>query len=127
MAGRKYGVIMYAKTPTAYAGMSPADQAKPGKAFEQTLQKYAGKVEVLRRYWTSAFTQEASDVFVMECDDPMDAHNFQADLIRALQKAAGGNPDRFGATVHVTFGINPDAEPQAPAARQSRARGTRRS
>jgi hypothetical protein len=110
MAGRKYGCILYAKTPPAYAGMSAADRAKPGKAFEATLKKHAGKVEVLRRYWTSAFTQEASDVFVFEFDDPADMHAFREDLEGALAKAAGADATRFGGTVHVTFGINPDAE-----------------
>jgi hypothetical protein len=118
MAGRKYGFIVYARTPPGYAAMSPADRAKPGRAFEQTLKQYQGKVEVLRRYWTSAFTHEASDVFVFECDDPADAHAFQEDLDRALAKAAGSDPNRFGATVHVTFGINPDAEAQAAPARR---------
>ena len=75
MAGKKYGVIIYAKTPANYQAMSAAEKAKPGKAFETTLKKYAGKVEVLRRYWTSAFTHEASDVFVMECDDPLRDHD----------------------------------------------------
>ena len=122
MAGRKYGFILYARTPAAYAAMSPADQAKPGKAFEQTLQKYAGKVDVVRRYWTSAFTNESSDVFIFECDDPADAHGFQEDMNRAIAKAGGGDPNRFGAVVHVTFGINPDAEAPAPARRRG-ARG----
>ena len=66
MAGRKYGAIIYAKTPPTYQGLSDAEKAKPGKAFEQTLKKYAGKVDAVRRYWTGAFTHEASDVFVFE-------------------------------------------------------------
>ncbi len=110
MAGRKYGCIIYAKTPPAYAAMSAAERAKPGKAFEATLKKYAGKVDALRRYWTSTFTHEASDVFVFECDDPADMHAFQGDLEAALAKAAGADPNRFGGTVHVTFGLNPDAD-----------------
>lgn len=110
MAGRKYGVIMYARTPANLQAMSAAERAKPGKAFEQTLKKYAGKVDMLRRYWTSAFTAESSDVFIMECDDPTVMHAFQEDLNNAM--AAGGkDPSRFGTTVHVTFGINPDADP----------------
>lgn len=109
MAGKKYGVVIYAKTPANYQAMSAAEKAKPGKAFQQTLKKYAGKVDVVRRYWTSAFTHEASDVFVMECDDPMVMHTFQEDLDRAMA-AGGGDPNRFGTTVHVTFGINPDAD-----------------
>jgi hypothetical protein len=110
MAGRKYGAILYARTPANYQALSAAERAKPGRAFEQVLKQYAGRVDLLRRYWTSAFTHEASDVFVMECDDPMDIHTFQEDLDRALAKAAGGDATRYGGTVHVTFGINPDAE-----------------
>jgi hypothetical protein len=109
MAGRKYGVIMYARTPANYQAMTEAEKAKPGKAFEQTLKKYAGKVDAVRRYWTGAFTHEASDVFIMECDDPMDMHMFQEDLDKAFARI-GGDPTRFGVTVHVTFGINPDAD-----------------
>ena len=109
MAGRKYGVVIYAKTPANFQGMSDAEKAKPGKAFEQTLKKYAGKVDALRRYWTSAFTHEASDVFIFECDDPADMHAFQEDLDKAFARI-GGDAARFGATVHVTFGINPDAD-----------------
>jgi len=118
MAGRKYGAILYARTPANYQALSAADRAKPGRAFEQVLKQYAGKVDLLRRYWTSAFTHEASDVFVMECDDPMVMHAFQEDLDRAMAKG-GGDPARFGSTVHVTFGINPDAE--QPRARRGRA------
>ena len=108
MAGRKNGVIIYAKTPPAYQQLSAAEKAKPGKAIEQTLKKYAGKIDMVRRYWTSTFTNEATDVIVMECDDPMDAHQFQEDLSAAMGR--GGDPTRFGTTVHVTFGINPDAD-----------------
>jgi len=110
MAGRKYGVILYARTPANYQSMSAAERAKPGKAFEQTLKQYAGKVDMLRRYWTSAFTSESSDVFIMECDDPADMHAFQEDLDRAMARG-GTDPSRFGSTVHVTFGLNPDADP----------------
>lgn len=109
MAGRKYGTIIYARTPANFQALSDAEKAKPGKAFEQTLKKYAGKVDAVRRYWTSAFTHEASDVFIFECDDPADMHAFQEDLDRAFAKL-GGDPTRFGSTVHVTFGINPDAD-----------------
>ena len=109
MAGRKYGVVIFAKTPPTYAGLSEAEKAKPGKAFEATLKKHAGKVDVLRRYWTGAFSHEASDIFVIEGDDPMDIHNFQEDLDKAFAKI-GGDPARFGSTVHASFGINPDAD-----------------
>jgi hypothetical protein len=110
MAGRKYGFIMYAKTPPAYAAMSAAERAKPGKTIEATLKKYAGKVDVVRRYWTSVFTNEASDVLVFECDDPAVMHGFKEELEGALAKAGGADPTRFGSTVHVTCGLNPDAE-----------------
>ena len=110
MAGRKYAVIVFAKTPETYAGLSDAEKAKPGKALEQTLKKYAGKIDVVRRYWTGAFTHEASDVFIVEGDSPEDLHGFQEDLDRAFAKIPGGDPSRFGSTVHVSFGINPDAD-----------------
>jgi hypothetical protein len=111
MAGRKYGWIIYAKTGAAYAGMSAAEKAKPGKAMETVARKYAGKVDMVRRYWTGAFTQESTDVFVYECDDPAVMHAFNEDLNAAFAKAAGaGDPNRFGSTVHVSFGLNPDAE-----------------
>ena len=109
MAGRKYGAIIYAKTPANYAAMSAAERAMPGKAFEQVLKQYAGKVDLLRRYWTSAFTSESTDVFVLECDDPAQMHAFQEDLDKAMAKG-GGDPSRFGTTVHVSFGLNPDAD-----------------
>ena len=109
MAGRKYGVVLYARTPRTYAGLSDAEKAKPGKALEATLKKYAGKIDIVRRYWTSAFTHESSDIFVIEGDDPMDIHGFQEDLDKAFAKL-GGDPNRFGATVHASFGINPDAD-----------------
>jgi hypothetical protein len=117
MAGRKYGVVVFARTPPAYAAMSAAEQAKPGKAFEATLKKYAGKVDLVRRYWTGTFTHEASDVFVMECDDPAVMHEFNEELNKAMAKG-GGDPARFGSTVHVSFGLNPDAD-------QPRGRGRR--
>ena len=109
MAGRKYGIVIFAKTPETYQTMSEAEKAKPGKAFEATAKKYAGKVDILRRYWTGSFTHEATDVFVIEGDDPMDIHAFQEDLSKAFGKI-GGDPTRFGSTVHVSFGINPDAD-----------------
>jgi hypothetical protein len=109
MAGKKYAVVVFAKTPPTYQAMSEAEKAKPGKALEATLKKYAGKIDIVRRYWTSGFTHEASDVFVIEGDDPTDLHNFQEDLDKAFARI-GGDPTRFGMTVHVTFGINPDAD-----------------
>jgi hypothetical protein len=102
-------MIIYARTPPGFAGLSEAEKARPGRAFDQTLKKYAGKVDLIRRYWTSAFTHESSDIFIMECDDPMVAHAFQEDLAKAFARI-GGDPARFGATVHASFGINPDAD-----------------
>jgi hypothetical protein len=109
MAGRKYAVVLYARTPPSYHALSDAEKAKPGRAFEATLKKFSGRVDAVRRYWTSAFTQESSDIFILEADDPMDLHTFQEDLDKAFAKL-GGDPARFGSTVHVSFGINPDAE-----------------
>ena len=71
------------------------------------LSKYAGKVEFVRRLWTSAFTTEVTDVFLVECDDMMDAHRYVQDLTRLLAK--GGDPDRFGTDVKIWAGVNPDA------------------
>ena len=109
MAGKKYAVVVFAKTPDTYAGLSEAEKAKPGKAMEQVFKKYAGKVDLLRRYWTGGFTHESTDVFVIEGDSPDDLHAFQEDLDKAFAKI-GGDPGRFGSTVHVSFGINPDAD-----------------
>jgi hypothetical protein len=121
MAGRKYGAVIFAQTPASYHALSAAEKAKPGKAIEQVLKKYAGRVELVRRYWTSAFSADVSDVHVFECDDPADMHAFQEEIEAAMARASGGDPDRYGTTVHQTFGINPDAE----APRQSRGRSRR--
>jgi hypothetical protein len=110
MAGKKYGVVVFAKTPETYHGMSDAEKAKAGKALEQTLKKYGAKIDIVRRYWTGAFTQEATDIFVIEGDSPEDLHAFQEDLDKAFFKAAAGDPSRYGTTVHQSFGINPDAD-----------------
>jgi hypothetical protein len=107
MAGKKYGFVMAAKVPGSYFALTEAEREEPGKVFEQLLSKYQGKVEVLRRYWTSAFTAEVSDVFVMECDDPMDAHNMMQEMTQLMSK--NGDPERFGAEVRTWFGVNPDA------------------
>jgi len=107
MAGRKFGVVILAQTSSEYHAMSSADQDIPGKAFEEVAGKYAGKVDVLRRYWTSGFTTDCSDVFILECDDLMDAHKFQQDLTGAL--ARSGDPERFGHDVMIVAGVNPDA------------------
>ena len=83
-----------------------ADQAIPGAATG-LRPGYAGKVEFVRRLWTSAFTTEVTDVFLVECDDMLDAHNYVQDLTRLLAK--GGDPDRFGTDVKIWAGVNPDA------------------
>lgn len=120
MPGRKYGVIITAKTPTSYHGLSQAEQAKAGKAIEQALKMYAGKVDLLRHYWTSISSGEISDVIVMEANDPADLHGFQDELDRLLYKAGGGDSSKFGRTVSVTFGINPDADTPAKPPRARR-------
>ena len=107
MAGKKFGLIMVARVPGSYHSMAQSEQDEPGKVFEQLAKKYAGKVEVIRRYWTSAFTADATDVFVMECDDLMDAHQFNQELTRGLART--GDPERFGETIQIIVGVNPDA------------------
>jgi hypothetical protein len=78
-----------------------------GEVFEKLMKKYDGKIDLIRRYWTSAFTADATDVFVMECDDLMEAHNWTQDMTSML--AEGGDPERFGETVQIIVGVNPDA------------------
>jgi hypothetical protein len=107
MAGKKFGVVIGAKVPGSYHTLSESDQAIPGKAFDELGAKYAGKVEFVRRLWTGAFTTEVSDVFLIECDEMSDAHNYMQDLTRLLAK--GGDPDRFGTDVKIWVGVNPDA------------------
>jgi hypothetical protein len=107
MAGKKFGLVIGAKVPGSYHTLPAADQAIPGAAMEELGPKYAGKVDIVRRLWTSAFTTEVSDVFLVECDDLMDAHNYIQDLTRLL--ARGGDPDRFGTDVKIWAGVNPDA------------------
>ena len=110
MPGRKYGAVIFAKTPPAYHAMSKAEQAKAGKAIEQALKAYAGKVDMVRHYWTSAFSSDVSDVVLLEADEPIDIHGFQGELEGLLVKASGGDGSKFGSTVDLIFGINPDAE-----------------
>ena len=100
-------MIIAAKVPGSYHTLSETEQELPGKAFEEVMGKYGGKVEFVRRYWTSTFTADVSDVFVFEFDDMMDAHNFSQDLTKAMAK--GGDPDRYGETVVIWVGVNPDA------------------
>ena len=98
---------MAARVPGSYFSLPQAEQEAPGKVFEELMAKYAGKVDLVRRYWTSAFSADVSDVFVFECDDLMEAHNFNQDLTALLSK--GGDPERFGETVSIWVGVNPDA------------------
>ncbi|HEX5140188.1 MAG TPA: hypothetical protein VFX19_04550 [Dehalococcoidia bacterium] len=107
MAGKKYGLVMAAKVPGSYFALPEAERNQPGEAIGQLMGKYAGKVDLLRRFWTSAFTAEVSDVFVMECDDLMDVHNLMQEMTLAMSKT--GNPDRFGETKVLWVGVNPDA------------------
>jgi hypothetical protein len=107
MAGRKYGAVIQARVKGAYFSLPQKDQDLPGEVFGELMQKYAGKIDLVRRYWTRAFNAQVTDVLVFECDDPADFHAFSEDLTRMM--AAGGDPERFGQDVSVTFGINPDA------------------
>ena len=107
MAGKKYGMIMAAKVPGSYFTLPEEEQQQPGAIIGQLMQKYAGKVDFVRRYWTSAFTAEVSDVFVMEYDDPMDGHNLMQEVTQLMSRT--GDPDRFGETKVVWVGVNPDA------------------
>ena len=116
MAGRKFGVVMMARSPEAFFALSAAEQAKPGKAFDQTLKKYAGKVDLLRRYWTRAFSADVTNVFIFECDDMADMHAFSDDLDRAMAAGRGVDPAKYGVIVDVTAGVNPDAD--APKSRR---------
>ncbi|HWC28865.1 MAG TPA: hypothetical protein VG845_02175 [Dehalococcoidia bacterium] len=107
MAGKKYGIVMAARVPGSYFTLSKEEQEQPGKVFEQLVGKYGNKVEFIRRYWTSAFTADCTDVFVMECDDLMDAHTMMQEMNTLM--AQGGDPERFGETVSIWVGVNPDA------------------
>jgi hypothetical protein len=108
MAGKKFGFVMAAKVPGSYFALSDSEREEPGKVFETLLTKYSGKVDLVRRYWTSAFTTEVTDVFLMECDDMMDMHNLVQEL-NQMMGASGKDPDRFGKEVTIWVGVNPDA------------------
>jgi hypothetical protein len=107
MAGKKFGVVVAVKVPASYHTLTEEEQAIPGNAMAKLAPKYSGKVDIVRRLWTSAFTAEVSDLFIVEADDMMDIHNFTQELTRL--EAAGGDPDRFGTEVRVWAGVNPDA------------------
>ena len=109
MAGKKFGFVLAEKVPNSYFTLSESEREEPGKAFETVLAKYTGKVDVVRRYWTRAFTADVTDVFVIECDDVMDMHNMVHEINEALG-ASGNDPDRFGREVALWVGVNPDAE-----------------
>lgn len=108
MAGKKYGAVLQAKVKGAYFTLPETEQNLPGEVFGELMQKYAGKVDLVRRYWTRAFSSEVTDVLILECDDPANFHAFSEEMTRRL--AAGGDPDQYGEDVSVVFGINPDAE-----------------
>lgn len=107
MAGRKYGVVMEASVSGAFHALPKAEQDIPGVIFGELMQKYAGKVEMVRRYWTGAFNADVTDVFVIEFDDPGDYYDMFQELTTRM--AESGDPDRFGLTVATYFGVNPDA------------------
>lgn len=113
MAGRKFSMIIMAQTPPSYHGLSPAEQSKPGKVMQQVMKKYAGKVDLVRHYWTGTFNADVTDVLVLECDDLAVGHACREEMERGLVKAGGGVADKFGSTVEIIVGINPDAS--APA------------
>ena len=108
MAGRKYGVVVQAKVGGSYHALPKAEQEIPGHVFEDLMAKYAGKVELVRRYWTGAFNADVTDVLLFECSDPGDFHEFHQELISRF--AENGDPNRFGEDVEITLGINPDAD-----------------
>ena len=108
MAGKKYGVVFQAKVRGAYFALSEQEQNIPGDVFGELMPKYAGKIDLVRRYWTRAFNADVTDVMIFECDDPADFHAFSEELMRKM--AASGDPDRYGEVVSITFGINPDAD-----------------
>jgi hypothetical protein len=107
MPGKKFGIVMAARVPGSYFTLSKEEQEQPGKVFEEIMAKYGGKVDLVRRYWTSAFNADVTDVFVMEFDDMMDAHSMMQEMNSLMAK--GGDPERFGETVMVWAGVNPDA------------------
>ena len=109
MPGRQYGVVIFARTPPTYAGLPGAEKAKPGKALESDAQEVRRQGRDRTAVLDIAFTHEALDVIVAEGDDPLTIHAFQEDLDRAFARF-GGDPTRFGTTVHRSFGINPDAD-----------------
>src|SRR3954470_10833444 len=99
MAGKKFGLVVAVKVPSSYHALPRDDQAVPFQAMQQITKQYEGKVDIIRRLWTRSFTTEVTDVFVVDCDDLMDAHNFTQDLRRL--EAEGGDPDRFGVEVSI--------------------------
>jgi hypothetical protein len=107
MAGKRFGVVMAARVPGSYFALPEQEREVPGIIFEQLMMKYADKVDLVRRYWTSGFSADVSDFFVMECDDLRDAHNFNQEMTTMM--AEGGEPERFGVTVTIWAGVNPDA------------------
>ena len=117
MAGRKYAVVVFAKTPANYQGMSEAEKAKPGKAFEATAKKYAGQ----GRHRAALLDRRRSRTRPRTSSSSKATTRWICTASRRTStrrsRKIGGDPSRFGTTVHVTFGINPDAD--APEARQA--------
>jgi hypothetical protein len=109
MAGRKFAMIIMAQTPASYHGLPAAEQAKPGKVMEQVMKEFAGKVDLVRHYWTGTFSADVTDVLVLECDDLAVGHAYREAMDRGLVKAGGGVAGKFGSTVDIIVGINPDA------------------
>lgn len=108
MAGKKFGIVVQEKVPASYHTMSQEEQEQPGTILGEMMAKYEGRLDLLRRYWTSAFDAEVTDVFIVECDDPADFHDFYQELTRRLAEL--GDPDRYGQNVRVLLGVNPDAQ-----------------
>ena len=115
MAGKKFGLVIAVKVPASYHALTAEEQAVPGQVMAQLAPKYAGKVDILRRLWTSAFTAEVSDVFIVEADDMMEVHNFTQDLTRL--EAEGGDPNRFGVEVRRVGRSQPETRADGCSAR----------
>ena len=108
MAGKKYGAVMQVNVRGSYFALPQKEQDVPGEVMAKLMQKYAGKVDMVRRYWTRSFNADVTDVFVIEFDDPAEYHAMGEEMLRAM--ATSGDPDRYGETVSILFGVNPDAD-----------------
>ncbi len=108
MAGRKFGAVVAVKVAGSYFALGEEERQAPGKVMAELAARYAGKVDILRRLWTRAFTAEVTDVFYVECDDLMDLHNWTQET-NELMARGGMDPDQYGATIALWVGVNPDA------------------